>query len=52
MPETTEIRRAHQWTPPKRDNPRALRICRVCGAVKVPGRVSWCYSEEVAAEDA
>ena len=51
MAETTTIKRAHEWTPPKRDSPRALPVCRICGAVKRPGRTTECYVEEVTAED-
>lgn len=50
MAETTTIRRAHEWMPPKRDAPKALPRCRVCGAVKIPGRVTDCYVEEVPAD--
>ena len=49
MSETTEIRRAHEWLTPKRGERGAIR-CRVCGAVK-SGKPSWCYTEEVPAED-
>lgn len=51
MAETTAIKRAHEWVPPKRDTPRALPRCRICGAVKRPGIVTECYVEEVQVTD-
>lgn len=50
MAESATIKRAHEWVPPKRDERRALPRCRICGAVKVPGRVTECYVEEVKAD--
>ena len=47
--ETTEIRRAHEWLMPKRGERGAIR-CRVCGMVK-SATPSWCYVEEVPAQD-